>query len=222
MMKRLLLIIVLSPLLTYSQLKDSLIFLDFGIGFTSDLNYPNKDVNSFSPDMSSSFSHETIVKRGVEFNVGYQIREKWAMGFGLMVAEIYGYNNIEYYNGKFNEKKLFIQYDIFNVKNVDVFSSFSTAIVNYEAQRFLVKDNTQLVINSPDGQTYKMGLDLGLKINFKSDINLLLKHSVNKVFDDGFDGWDYGTDIDLYSFTSATLRVPLSWLFPKNDLNKEN
>lgn len=216
MMKRLLLIIILSPLLTFSQLKDSLLFLDFGIGFTSDLNYPNEDVNSFSPDMSSSFSHQTTLKKGVEFNVGYQIREKWAMGFGLMISEIYGYNNIEYYNGKFNEKKLFIQYDIFNVKNVDLFSMLSTALVKYEAERFLVSDNTKLLINSPNGKTFKIGLDLGFKIKFKSDINMLIKHSVNKVNDDGFDGWDYGTDIDLYSFTSATLRVPFSWLFPQD------
>ena len=35
-------------------------------------------------------------------------------------------------------------------------------ISELSAQRFLVKDNTQLVINSPNGKTYKMGL-LGFK-----------------------------------------------------------
>lgn len=214
-MKKILLIVLLLPILSFAQSLDSLIVIDLGFGLAKDLSYTNKDVNDYSPDMSSYFDNEKVLKNGVEFNIAYKLNKKCLVGFDFLNSSIYGYNNVEYFEGKFNEKNFFIEYDILNFKMIDAFLNASTGLVDYEAKRFLLLDDTELSINSPNGRDFKSAVAFGLKLNFINDIQLIFKYNFTRIYDDGFDGWDYGTDVDLYSFRSVNLRLPLSSLYRK-------
>ena len=70
--------------------------------------------------------------------------------------------------------------------------------VEYRARRFLVYDDSQLPINSPDGKANKKFLCLGLKMDLKNHTAIVAKYVINEIEDDGFEG-DYGSGVDRYN-----------------------
>jgi hypothetical protein len=123
---------------------------------------------------------------------------------------------VEYYEGKFIEKNFFVEYDFKNYRLIDLFLSASTGLVDYEAKRFLTSDNSELTINSSERRAFNVAIAFGLKMKFSNDIQLIFKHNISRINDDGFDVWDYGTNVDLYSFSSINLRLPFSILSSGN------
>ena len=70
------------------------------------------------------------------------------------------------------------------------FTDASLGQVEYEASRFLVSDDSELTINSPDETANKMALGLGAKMAIKDNMTIVVKYTLNELDDDGFDGWD--------------------------------
>ncbi len=70
---------------------------------------------------------------------------------------------------------------------------------------YLLFDNTEIPINSPEGDATKFNYGYGIKILLGDNFMLSVKTTRDTVEDDGFDGWDYGTDIDKFSYHSVGL-----------------
>ena len=90
------------------------------------------------------------------------------------------------------------------------FTDASLGQVEYEASRFLVSDDSELTINSPDETANKMALGLGAKMATKDNMTIVVKYTLNELDDDGFDDWDYGSGTNRYTFMSVGLRMKLS------------
>jgi opacity protein-like surface antigen len=208
-MKNILLILALLPMVSMAQITDKL-FAEVSFGLVEDIEHTDKDINLFSPDMSSSHSSDAELENGFDISIGYQYSEKIAVGFSYLDAEISGSNDVEYFQGEFTDMSAFIQYDLYQVKNIMFFADASLGQVEYEAGRFLVSDDSELPINSPDGTANKMALGLGAKMAIKDNMTIVVKYTLNELDDDGFDGWDYGSDTDRYAFMSVGLRMKLS------------
>ena len=208
-MKNILLILALLPMVSMAQITDKL-FAEVSFGLVEDIEHPDKDINLFSPDMSTSHSSDAELENGFDISIGYQYSEKIAVGFSYLDAEISGSNDVEYFQGEFTDMSAFIQYDLYQVKNIIFFADASLGQVEYEASRFLVSDDSELPINSPDGTANKMALGLGAKMAVKDNMTIVVKYTLNELDDDGFDGWDYGSDTDRYAFMSVGLRMKLS------------
>lgn len=208
-MKNILLILALLPMVSMAQITDKL-FAEVSFGLVEDIEHTDKDINLFSPDMSSSHSSDAELENGFDISIGYQYSEKIAVGFSYLDAEISGSNDVEYFQGEFTDMSAFIQYDLYQVKNIMFFANASLGQVEYEASRFLVSDDSELPINSPDGTANKMALGLGAKMAIKDNMTIVVKYTLNELDDDGFDGWDYGSDTDRYAFMSVGLRMKLS------------
>ena len=208
-MKNIILIIALLPMVSMAQITDKL-FAEVSFGLVEDIEHTDKDINLFSPDMSSSHSSDAELENGFDISIGYQYSEKIAVGFSYLDAEISGSNDVEYFQGEFTDMSAFIQYDLYQVKNIMFFADASLGQVEYEASRFLVSDDSELPINSPDGTANKMALGLGAKMAIKDNMTIVVKYTLNELDDDGFDGWDYGSDTDRYAFMSVGLRMKLS------------
>ncbi|MEJ6794462.1 MAG: outer membrane beta-barrel protein [Flavobacteriales bacterium] len=208
-MKNILLILALLPMVSMAQITDKL-FAEVSFGLVEDIEHTDKDINLFSPDMSSSHSSDAELENGFDISIGYQYSEKIAVGFSYLDAEISGSNDVEYFQGEFTDMSAFIQYDLYQVKNIMFFADASLGQVEYEASRFLVSDDSELPINSPDGTANKMALGLGAKMAIKDNMTIVVKYTLNELDDDGFDGWDYGSDTDRYAFMSVGLRMKLS------------
>ena len=208
-MKNILLILALLPMVSMAQITDKL-FAEVSFGLVEDIEHTDKDINLFSPDMSSSHSSDAELENGFDISIGYQYSEKIAVGFSYLDAEISGSNDVEYFQGEFTDMSAFIQYDLYQVKNIMFFADASLGQVEYEASRFLVSDDSELPINSPDGTANKMALGLGAKMAIKDNMTIVVKYTLNELDDDGFDGWDYGSDTDRYAFMSIGVRMNLS------------
>lgn len=208
-MKNILLILALLPMVSMAQITDKL-FAEVSFGLVEDIEHTDKDINLFSPDMSTSHSSDAELENGFDISIGYQYSEKIAVGFSYLDAEISGSNDVEYFQGEFTDMSAFIQYDLYQVKNIIFFADASLGQVEYEASRFLVSDDSELPINSPDGTANKMALGLGAKMAIKDNMTIVVKYTLNELDDDGFDGWDYGSDTDRYAFMSVGLRMKLS------------
>ncbi|MDG1004489.1 MAG: outer membrane beta-barrel protein [Emcibacteraceae bacterium] len=208
-MKNIILIIALLPMVSMAQISDKL-FAEVSFGLVEDIEHTDKDINLFSPDMSSSHSSDAELENGFDISIGYQYSEKIAVGFSYLDAEISGSNDVEYFQGEFTDMSAFIQYDLYQVKNIMFFADASLGQVEYEASRFLVSDDSELPINSPDGTANKMSLGLGAKMEIQNNMSVVVKYTLNELDDDGFDGWDYGSDVDRYAFMSIGIRMNLS------------
>tara|TARA_B110000977_G_C11014847_1_gene469054 strand:- start:2 stop:631 length:630 start_codon:yes stop_codon:yes gene_type:complete len=207
-MKNAILILALLPMVSMAQVKEKL-FVEASIGLVEDLEYKDKDINMFSPDMSSRHSNKSGLENGLDLSIGYQYSDKLVFGINFLEAEISASNDVEYFQGEFNDINAFIQYDIYQIKKMMFFANASLGQVEYEASRFLVSDDSELTINSPEGTANKMALGIGAKMQFKENLSILLKYTLNELNDDGFDGWDYGSGVDRYAYISLALRMKL-------------
>tara|TARA_B100000900_G_scaffold406363_1_gene417273 strand:+ start:583 stop:1206 length:624 start_codon:yes stop_codon:yes gene_type:complete len=207
-MKKLLFIIILIPFIGTAQINDDL-YLEFNMVFVDDLEYTNKDINLFSPDMSSGHNNKSDIEQGVSMSFGYNFSDKLSFGVSYIEADISASNDIEYFVGNFTDKSVFANYDLCNIQKIVCFVHASMGEVEYSASRFLVYDDSELPINSPNGKANKKALGLGLQMDLKNHTAIVAKYIINEIEDDGFDGWDYGSGVDRYATMSIGLKMKL-------------
>ena len=182
--------------------------LIFGVnyGINQDLLYSDEDINTFSGDMSSEILDS---EKGYQISVAYKY-EKITFGVNFSNGKLKGENEVEYFNSDFSERNLYVEYDIFKKSKYEFFISGSYGEIDYESKRFLLYDDTELTINSPSGTSTKRNFGGGVRIYLADNFLLVFSSSLNLIDDDGLDGWDYGTDLDKYSFHSLGLRYYLN------------
>tara|TARA_Y100001933_G_C18806455_1_gene483124 strand:- start:205 stop:798 length:594 start_codon:yes stop_codon:yes gene_type:complete len=196
------------PFIGRAQITDDL-YLEFNTVFVNDLEYTNKDINLFSPDMSSGHNNKSEIEQGVNMSLGYNFSNKLSFGVSYIDADISASNDIEYFSGSFTDKSVFVNYDLYTIQNLVCFAHVSMGEVEYEASRYLVYDDSELPINSPNGKANKKALGFGLQMNLKKHIAIVAKYIINEIEDDGFDGWDYGSGVDRYATMSIGLKINL-------------
>ena len=200
-MKNILTLILFFPLSLFSQIEEGRLVVGMDYGFVQDVSFTDLDVNEYSPDMSSTISESD---KGLQINVGYKL-SKVTLGVNYKNCNITGENDIEYHQTKFNERNIFIEYDLISKNNFIFFVSGAYGSLNYDSKRYLLFDNTEIPINSPEGDATKFNYGYGIKILLGDNFMLSVKTTRDTVEDDGFDGWDYGTDIDKFSYHSVGL-----------------
>ncbi|MBH83555.1 MAG: hypothetical protein CMP70_02640 [Flavobacteriales bacterium] len=196
------------PFIGIAQITDNL-FLEFNTVFVDDLEYTNKDINLFSPDMSSGYNNKSDIEQGVSMSFGYNFSDKLSFGVSYIKADVSASNDIEYFVGNFTDKSVFANYDLCNIQKIVCFVHASMGEVEYNASRFLVYDDSELPINSPNGKANKKALGLGLQVNLKNHTAIVAKYIINEIEDDGFDGWDYGSGVDRFAIISIGLKLNL-------------
>ena len=196
------------PCIAMGQITDKL-FVEFNIIFVDDLEYTDKDVNLFSPDMSSGHNSKSEIKNGASASLGYNFSNKLSFGVSYIESNISASNDIEYFQGSFTDKSIFVNYDLYNIQKIVCFAQASMGKVEYNASRFLVYDDSEIPINSPNGKANKKALGLGLQMNIDNHTAIVAKYIINEIADDGFDGWDYGSGVDRFATFSIGLNLKL-------------
>jgi len=200
-MKNILTLILFLPLYMFAQTEDGTFILGVNLGIVQDVEYTDLDENQYSPDMSSTFGDSD---KAFQVSAGYKM-SKITIGAHYKRGNINGKNDIEYHETSFNERSLFIEYDLIQRNSLILFVSGSYGEIAYDSKRYLVFDDTEIPINSPDGQSSKLGFGFGLKVLLGENFILSIQTSRDTVEDDGFDGWDYGTEKDKFSYHSIGL-----------------
>lgn len=200
-MKNILILILFFPLYLFAQTEEGTLIVGVNYGFVQDASFTDLDVNEYSPDMSSTFSESD---KGFQISVGYKL-SKLTIGANYRNCNITGKNDIEYHESSFNERNIFMEYDLIEKGDFIFFVSGSYGSLNYDSKRYLVFDDTELPINSPDGDGTKFNYGFGVKILLGDNFMLSVQTTRDTVEDDGFDGWDYGTEKDKFSYHSIGL-----------------
>ena len=203
-MKHIIIVLTFLPVFVFSQIDDQKgIVFGLNYGFAQDISYTEEDINEFSPDMSSEILGSD---RGYQISIGYKVNDI-TFGINFRNCNITGENTIEYHESKFRERNLFAEYDIVKKDSYILFLTGSFGSVNYDSKRYLIHDDTELPINSPSGDASKYNFGGGIKILLTDYLLLTASTTMDVVDDDGFDGWDYGTNIDKFSYHSVGLRI---------------
>lgn len=71
--------------------------------------------------MSTSHSSDAELENGFDISIDYQFSEKIAVEFSYLDAEISVSNDVEYFQVEFTDMSAFIQYDLYQVKNIIFF-----------------------------------------------------------------------------------------------------
>ena len=196
------------PTLLWAQEPGSY-YLGYNYGVIEDVYYPDLDINPYYPDMASDFEGILEHRNASQYSLGYQVNKKLVFGVNYKDAEIYGSNEIEYYEGVFTEFNVFTHYDVFAFKKVTVYATGSVGQVDFSANRSLMFDDGIIPLNTFSGDSEKFSYGLGLRIPFGDNVHLTLDYSFDEVMHDGFDGWDCGSGVDRYTFKSFGLRYNL-------------
>lgn len=184
-------------------------FLNFEYGMIIDEFNPDMDINPYSPDMSSNHNGRKDIENGMKYSFGYYISNNVSVGMSYMNAKISGSNDVESYKARFNERNLFLNYDIFNVKKIQFFASVSTGRIKFSSQRSLVYDGSLIPGNCIDCNSKKYSYGGGVSTKLDDKIEFIFNISRNLVKHDGLDGWDYGSKSDQYIFRSFGIRLYL-------------
>ncbi len=84
------------------------------------------------------------------------------------------------------------------------YARISAGIAQYDATRFMAGDD--LPFNSTSGNAMNVGLGLGIRYHINNNLHLNLASEFRTVFNDGFDGYDYGTGRDQMLQTTLGIR----------------
>lgn len=196
------------PALLWAQEPGSF-YVGYNYGVIEDVFYPDLDINPYSPDMASDYEGSVEYRNASQYSLGYQASEKLVLGVNYMKGEIYGANSIEFYDGVFTEYNAFAQYDVFEFNQAMVYASGSYGQIDFSADRSLMFDDGVIPLNTYSDESTKFSYGLGVRIPFGDNLQITLDYTFDEVKHDGFDGWDYGSGVDRYTFKSVGLRYYL-------------
>ena len=208
---KLVLLIFSFPFVLMSQNKgDFRLAIDYGQ--IIDEKHTVHDVDDFSSDLYSRNNDE--FKKSPRFSFAYSVNDSLLIGISYMKSNICGSNDIEYWNGEFDDLSLFSNFKIYTISNSTIYIKYGIGLINYNASRNLLSDNSKIPINSPNGNNIlKHQYAIGTSFIFFNRLKLNFEISRNNVNDDGFDGWDYGSGVDRYIYRSIGLSYLISNLF---------
>lgn len=200
-MKKIILILFITPYLSFSQFSE--FTFEFERGFFEDVLHSDLDENSFSSDLSSTF--EGLKFNSLRFAVYYPIYNKFQLGVFYSDNKSSGANSVEYYETKFDEYGLNLEYDFYQLDDFTFFTDVFVSNINFNSSRYFLENKTFPISEISDDAT-ALGYGFGANYNISKKVMLSFSYSLYSINNDGFDGWDYGTDIDKLIYRSFSIR----------------
>lgn len=200
MKSKLLLLLLISPFLMIAQTDN--FSIEYYIGSFEDLRAQAKDVNSFSADPY------TLNIDDVDYSKGYQLN------YHLTKANIFafyydgsseGQNANEFYQTKFDEFGLGLEYSLISSSKLTLLGSFAISKIDFNSKRYLLQ-HTDFSISNVVDDSYSTNYGFVLSYKFNKYVSLVGRYIYYDISNDGFDGWDNNTDQDLLLLKSISIR----------------
>lgn len=184
--------------LSFTVAAQDKINLEFQMGYFMDQD--NDDgLNAFSPDMSSNPDVQDN-ELSSRFTVNYNMSDKLSFDLIYGNGNSRGNNDVEMYVTEFTEVGLSANYLVYSQSKIDVFLNAGMSKIDFNSERTLMSGSEiphSVIEDESDVRSY------GAKIRYtKSDkMYMTLSYSVYNIDNDGFDGWDNGSDSDELVYT---------------------
>lgn len=181
--------------------------LDVGAVFDRDFSYYDED--TWSPDMSSD--QNDSFKYSKRLSLNYNVSENFIMGFSYAQGDIYGDNEVAFYNGSFEQFNAHTRVNIAQLNpEFSVYAKLGIGIVTYESDRtFLEEENVYL---SSKGEALNTNQALGVSYKYDDNWSFVAEARLDRVGTDDFDSWDDGSGTDKFLQISVGARyrhIPL-------------
>ena len=165
MKKLVLTLCLIIPFIEFSQkvewLEKQRFNVQFRTGSVYDHYAQNKDANS--PDLCSNYEND--ISLNSTLSLYYNINPKLSFGLDIGHGKIYGENDLQYYQGDFEELNFNAKLNFLTYKKLELYGRVSTGVIRYQSQRnFLSEDK---IISEAEGEALKSSLARGVEYRFK-------------------------------------------------------
>lgn len=189
-----------------AELRDGYI-VGTSLGMSYDVSYTSKDINEYSSDMESLTEFGYVSHYQFGRNYGSKVQYGLKLNFGTVKGE----NEIEKAKTSFVELSAFSRYSFLNIPDIiNVYASASVGLVEFKSTRYLMFDNARIPLNTGRDRGMKWDYAIGVERALSDNIICFAEACFNEVRHDGFDGWDYGTNVDRYNFYSLGMKFLLN------------
>lgn len=199
-------------------------------GVNYDTYNPAKDNNIIDvpvTDMRSFFSEIDGINPNVNFSINYAFNSlfSWTGGFGF--GSISGSNTSEYYNASLAVYDFGVMFHSSNLNSSASISRWrftpqaKIIYADFNSSLYFMSDGT--LQNTVDDGAFGTALGAELAYNLNDNWTILTNSLYNTVYNDGLDGWDYGSGSD--HFVRANLGIRYRFTSRQNDdivLNKSD
>lgn len=193
---------------TQAELNNKLNSWSVGIntGHIYDLFVTSRDGDQASGDLKGLNGDKTSFDLGYGIYVEKQFNPLFGLQLGFNGGNITGANEFEYYEGSFSDLNLNMTFNFSNLglKNMqspwNFYARTGLGLLSYTSERFLIFDDASN--NEEESSTLSTNLGLGLRYQINTHWRAELQTNYQAVFNDGFDGWDYGSGADQFIYTS--------------------
>jgi outer membrane protein OmpA-like peptidoglycan-associated protein len=146
------------------------------------------------------------------FDLSYFFSPLFSIDAGIDFGSMTGANDVEYYNSTVRFYSFGANLSLKRNKNVEnyrwvPFARISTGLVDYDAERFFISDDGR--ISGESGTAFQMGIGLGMRYHITNNLHGFISTEFRTVFNDGFDGYDYGSGRDHLMQTMIGIRYTL-------------
>lgn len=194
---------------TQTRVKKNLNTWTVGVnaGHLYDLLVTSKDGSQASGDLKGLSGTKTNFDLGYGLYVEKQFNPLFGLQLGLNGGNITGANELEYYEGSFTDFNLNMTFNFSNLGllNMDspwnLYSKAGLGLMSYSSERFLNFDDASN--NSEENSVLSSNFGLGLRYQINNKWRLEIQSNYKAVFNDGFDGWDYGSGADQFIYSSV-------------------
>ena len=182
--------------------------LSLGINFGSvfDTDFSRLDITELSKELSSDFADDPSFSYLVSLN--YQATPSLSFGANWGAGDIYGKNEIQYFNGEYTQGNVTAQLNIFSLSpKTMVYVGCGIGVIDYIATRSFIYDD--ITFWEEEGESMKANISCGLEYNVSDKVSVMMDASYERVADDGFDGWSYD-DLGYHKFLYTSFGLRLS------------
>jgi len=165
MKKLVLTLCLIIPFIGFSQKVECLEKERFNVQFRTWAVYDhyaqNKDANS--NDLSSNYENEITLNSTL--SLYYNINPKLSFGLDIGRGKIYGENDLQYYQGDFDEQNFNAKLNFLTYKKLELYVRVSTGVIRYQSQRNFLSDDK--IISEAEGEALTSSLALSVEYRFK-------------------------------------------------------
>lgn len=175
--------------------------VDLGAVFDRDFSYYDED--TWSPDMSSDANDDFKFSKRVSLN--YNVSENFIMGFSYAHAEVYGDNEIAFYNGEFNQINAHTRVNIAQLNpEFSIYAKLGIGLVSYKSDRtFLGEEDVYLTTK---GEALNTNQAIGVSYKYDDNWSFVAEGRLDRIGTDDFDSWDDGSGTDKLFQLSVGVR----------------
>lgn len=170
---------------------------EYQIGYFVD-QFDDDGLNIFSPDLNSTggYGDKEMSSRIL---LNYRLSDKVNFDFIYGDGFAEGQNDVESYNNNFTEMGVIANVEVYTRDKYTLYVNAGYSTIDFNAERYLVSGSEvphSVVSDNAEVTTY------GAKLKYSTEgcMYLTLSFNVYDIDNDGFDGWDNGTESELLLF----------------------